>query len=156
MFVFEFVKKFKSNVWICIRIGIYIWISIWDLSNVHYALLVYSSSWWPVAQQLAYKGGRGSQARWQAVHWIVPHTIKMVPHTILSHFHWWILRLSAIQKNYQSFTDSLNNIKNCLSHLSTLSKKYKTVAQLHVCTLVLTGRPVYQLAGPEVANYWCN
>ena len=30
--------------------------------------------------------------------------------TILSHFHWWILRLSAIQKNYQSLTDWLNNI----------------------------------------------
>ena len=30
--------------------------------------------------------------------------------TILSHFHWWILRLSAIQKNYHSLTDSLNNI----------------------------------------------
>ena len=24
--------------------------------------------------------------------------------TILSHFHWWILRLSSIQKNYESLT----------------------------------------------------
>ena len=30
--------------------------------------------------------------------------------TILSHFHWWILRLSAIQKNYDSLTHWLNNI----------------------------------------------
>ena len=30
--------------------------------------------------------------------------------TVLSHFHWWILRLSAIQKNYELLTDSVNNI----------------------------------------------